>query len=184
VVQVHAAPGCQKTWDAHALSGYILGTSMEHYRCHQIFCVETRSERVSDTVVFQHRHITGLRLTPEDTIVKAIGDLKSLLIKRQNTIGDSERRAIMKLQRIFRAQTDVPVKKVHFSDLLPLPSETTARVDEPICPAPVQTPRVVVGSDLSLAPRVVTAVIDKPIRVINKLASASKPMLTRQACLM
>ena len=73
---------------------------------------------------------------------------------------------------------------MHFSDLLPLPSETTARVDEPICPAPVQTPRVVVGSDLSLAPRVVTAVIDKPLRVINKPASALKPMMTRRARLM
>jgi len=120
---------------------------MEHYRCHRVFCVKTRSERVSDTVIFQHRHITSLTLTAEDTIVKAIGDLKSLLIKRQNTIGDNERRAIMKLQRIFQTQTDVSVKKVHFSDLLPLPSDATARIDEPICPAPVRTPRVVMGSD-------------------------------------
>ncbi len=96
-VQMHEAAARRKTWDPHALSGWYIGTSIEHYRCHRVFCTKTRSERVSDTVIFQHRHITSLPLTAEDTIVKAIGDVKSILLKHQNTIGNVEKQAIKKL---------------------------------------------------------------------------------------
>ena len=65
-VQVHEAPGRRKTWDAHALKGWYVGTSTEHYQCHRVFCSKTRSERVSVTVIFLHRHITSLTMTAED----------------------------------------------------------------------------------------------------------------------
>ena len=65
-VQVHEAPGRRKTWDAHALNGWYVGTSTEHYQCHRVFCSKTRSERVSVTVIFLHRHITSLTMTAED----------------------------------------------------------------------------------------------------------------------
>ena len=131
-LQMHEAAARRKTWDPHALSGWYIGTSIEHYRCHRVFCTKTRSERVSDTVIFQHRHITSLTLMAEDTIVKAIGDVKSILLKRQNTISNIERRAIKKLQAIFMARTDIPVKKVQFSDLTALPTDAGARTAAPI----------------------------------------------------
>jgi hypothetical protein len=39
-VQMHEATNWQKTWDAHSLNGWYLGTP-EHYRCHQFFCQKT-----------------------------------------------------------------------------------------------------------------------------------------------
>jgi len=78
-VQFHESANRRKTWDPRALTGWYLGTSFEHYRCHKIFCKKTRSERISDTVFFQHHYLTQPVTTPEDQIVKAVGDLTSAL---------------------------------------------------------------------------------------------------------
>ncbi len=78
-VQFHESINRRRTWDPRALTGWYLGTSIEHYRCHIIFCKKTGAERISDTVFFQHRYITTPTLTHEDQIVKAVGDLKSAL---------------------------------------------------------------------------------------------------------
>jgi hypothetical protein len=78
-VKMHESTNRRKSWDPRSLSGWYVGTSMEHYRCHKIFCKRTRSERISDTVVFQHRYVTQPEVTPEDCIVKAVGDLSLAL---------------------------------------------------------------------------------------------------------
>ncbi len=78
-VQMHKSINRCKTSDPHSLSGWYLGTSLEHYHCHKIFCQKTHSERISDTVFFKHRYITQPTVTPEDQIVKAIGNLTSAL---------------------------------------------------------------------------------------------------------
>ncbi len=53
-VEMHESKNRHKKWDPHSLSGWYLGTLMEHHRCHKIFCKKTRSKRISDTVFFQH----------------------------------------------------------------------------------------------------------------------------------
>ncbi len=58
-VQVHVSPNRRLTWAEHALDGWYLRTSEEHYRCHVVFVKKTRAERISDTVFFQHRYITN-----------------------------------------------------------------------------------------------------------------------------
>ena len=78
-VEMHESTNRRKTWDPHSLSGWYLGTTTEHYRCHKIFCKKTRSERISDTVFFQHRYVTQPIITPEDQVIKAVGDLSSAL---------------------------------------------------------------------------------------------------------
>ena len=35
-VELHVMPSKRKTWAAHTETGYYLGTSWEHYRCHQV----------------------------------------------------------------------------------------------------------------------------------------------------
>jgi hypothetical protein len=37
-VELHETTNRQKTWDLHSLSDWYLGPSIEHYRCHKIFC--------------------------------------------------------------------------------------------------------------------------------------------------
>jgi hypothetical protein len=89
-VQVHENRERRGTWAASSTDGWYLRTSPEHYRCHVIYCKNTRSERISDTVHFKHKYITEPTLTPEDTIVKALNDLTQALKERRNKKGTEE----------------------------------------------------------------------------------------------
>ena len=80
----------------NAVDGWYLCTSPEHYRCHVIYVKHTRSERITDTVHFKHKHITTPTLTPEDSIVKALNDLTHALKKQRNTKGIVEIEALQK----------------------------------------------------------------------------------------
>ena len=71
-VQIHDSTNRRKTWDPHSLSGWYLGTSTEHYRCHIVFCTKTRAERISDTVFFQHRYLTQPVVTPVDMVMDSM----------------------------------------------------------------------------------------------------------------
>ena len=51
-VELHVMPDKRKTWDAQTKTGYYLGVSWEHYRCHEVWVQDTKSVRVSQTVFF------------------------------------------------------------------------------------------------------------------------------------
>jgi len=78
-VQLYESNARRGTWAEHATDGWYIGTSTKHYRCHRIYVKNTRSERISDTVFFKHKHITQPTVTPADTIVKALDDLTHAL---------------------------------------------------------------------------------------------------------
>jgi hypothetical protein len=59
LVMAHVKPQNRRTWDVHGKVGYSIGTSMEHYRCFNIYIVKTRATRVSDAVFFKHQYITN-----------------------------------------------------------------------------------------------------------------------------
>jgi hypothetical protein len=65
---------------------YIIGT----LPLPQFFCQKTHSERIFNTVFFQHRYITQPTVMPEDQIVKAVGNLTSALQQRINARGWEE----------------------------------------------------------------------------------------------
>jgi hypothetical protein len=46
------------------------GTCVRH--CHVVFVKKTRAERISDTVIFQHRRITNPEITPIDKLIVAL----------------------------------------------------------------------------------------------------------------
>ncbi len=83
-VQMHESTKQRKTWDVHSLNRWYIGTSDEHYCCHKIYCHKTRSERISDTVSFQHRYLTQPVVTPADAVIKTMGDLQSILKQHSN----------------------------------------------------------------------------------------------------
>jgi hypothetical protein len=74
-VQLYESPSNRHTWAPHAVDGWYLRTSTEHYRCHVVFVKKTRAERISDTVHFNHAHITQPIVTPTDILVKTLQDL-------------------------------------------------------------------------------------------------------------
>ena len=59
-VELHVMPDKRKTWAEHTKSGFYLGTSWNHYRCHEIWVSDTKSARVGQTV-FSNTHISPSR---------------------------------------------------------------------------------------------------------------------------
>jgi hypothetical protein len=100
-VQIHKRSERQGTWAANSVDGWYLRTCPEHYQCHVIYVKHTRSEKVSDTVYFKHKHITQPTLTSEDTIVKALNDLTHTLKERRNTKGTLEIEALQKIDELL-----------------------------------------------------------------------------------
>ena len=70
----------------------------------------SRSERISDTVHFKHRHITTPTITREDTIVKCLNDLTQALKEWRNTKGVIEYNALQKLDELLNK---IPVVTTH-----------------------------------------------------------------------
>jgi len=179
-VQIHENSERRRSWAANSSDGWYLRTSPEHYRCHVIYCKNTRSERISDTVHFKHKYITEPTLTPEDTIVKALNDLTHALKERRNKKGIEELDA---LQRINDLLNNIPttattttnsIRRVTFDELAKPPQKTqpaAPRVDN-VVPTPrvvetLPTPRVVNETQTPrvgiMRPSTVRAMIDKPI---------------------
>jgi hypothetical protein len=120
-VEMHESANRRKTWNPRSVGGWYIGTSMEHYRCHKIFCESTRSERISDTVFFRHQYITQPSLTPEDHIVKAVSDLALALRRWVNTQGRIELRILTKFNSILNNDSNAMKRQVTFRDDVPDP---------------------------------------------------------------
>ena len=175
-VEMHESTNRRRTWDPRSLSGWYVGTSMEHYRCHKIFCKKTRAERISDTVTFQHRYITQPTVTAEDQLIKAIEDLSSALRRRVNSQGDKEMAVLRKMNEILSnsgkdsGEAESQGKKVRFTNDVLTKSTLHSRVN-----APVETEA---GTKIVQAPRVGERV--KPPRVIEKEKHSSAINAARQ----
>ncbi|KAL7478375.1 hypothetical protein ACHAW6_004139 [Cyclotella cf. meneghiniana] len=74
-VQIHEKSDQRGTWAFHSVDGWYISTSPEHYRTHRCHVKSTNSERLSDTVQFQHKHITNPSPSPQDKLMAAIADL-------------------------------------------------------------------------------------------------------------
>jgi hypothetical protein len=184
-VQVHENSKQRGTWAANSSDGWYLHTSPEHYRCHIIYLKSTRSERVSDTVLFKHKYMTEPLLTPEDTIVKALNHLTQALKEWRNKKWIEEMDA---LQQIDEHHNKIPAKpttitecskRVTFEATAKPPQETQPAAPRVVSEMP--TPRVVNDTPTprvaneTPTPRVntkrqskVKATIDKPILTKEK----------------
>lgn len=182
-VQLHNRSEKRGSWAMNAIDGWYLRTSEEHYRCHVVYVKQTRSERISDTVHFKHKHITIPTLTPEDTIVKSLNDLTQALKKQRNTKGDMEYEALQKLDELLngipiKPVTEETTRRVTFDATTKPPAEQQRDQSNPqvvmttpnprvhdVTPAPrvqdvIPAPRVRDGLP---TPRVQTAIIEKPM---------------------
>ena len=105
-VQIHELTNRQRMWDAHSLNGWYLGTSSKHDYYKKI-CQKTCSEQISDTAFFQHQYISQPAYTPEDQIIKSIGDLKSALQMQINICGSEEIKALKTMDEIFQEHPQI-----------------------------------------------------------------------------
>ena len=73
-VQVQKKTDKRGTWSYHAMDGWYLATSAEHYRTHLCHVKDTRSKRLTDTAHFSHKNITKPTVTHADKITAAIAE--------------------------------------------------------------------------------------------------------------
>ena len=63
----------------HAVSGFYIGVSLEHYRCHRCWIKDTKSVQTGNTIFFKHKYLTMPMITPADALLSATGDLREAL---------------------------------------------------------------------------------------------------------
>ncbi|KAL7483261.1 hypothetical protein ACHAW6_008911 [Cyclotella cf. meneghiniana] len=56
----------------HMVDGWYLNTSPEHYCMHKCHVKSTNSKSLSDTVHFNHKHITNPTITPADKLLNTL----------------------------------------------------------------------------------------------------------------
>ncbi len=78
-VESHLVPSIRETWAPHTASGYYVGTSWEHYRCHEVYIIDTRHTRICSSVFFKHKYLTMPSLTPADALIQAADNLTTAL---------------------------------------------------------------------------------------------------------
>jgi hypothetical protein len=165
-VQIHERNERRGTWAANSVDGWYLRMSPEHYQCLVIYVKHTRSERVSDTVYFKHKHITQPTLTLEDRIVKALNDLTHTLNERRNTKGILEMEALQKIDELLNK---IPSPTIP-DEATPPTTEKRVTFDQTSKPPKEMQPTPRVLNDQP-TPRVTTPLatitnttIDKPIQ--------------------
>ena len=70
--QIHEKSDKRGTWQYHTVDGWYLNTSPLHYRAHVCHIKESKKERLTDTVQFQHKRITNPTISHADKIMHAI----------------------------------------------------------------------------------------------------------------
>jgi len=101
-VKLHVTPDKQKTWGKHTKTGYYLGNATEHYRCHKIWTIDTRSVRIGQTVFFKHKYLTQPRVTESDALLRASDELCAALKDTVTPVKGDTRRAVDMLMDIFK----------------------------------------------------------------------------------
>jgi hypothetical protein len=98
-VQVHEKTDKRGSWAYHSVDGWYLNTSPEHYRVHNCFIKDTKSERLTDTIQFKHKNITNPSITPADKIMHALADCKTAL---QGLINHKSTQEYQELHQLIR----------------------------------------------------------------------------------
>ena len=103
---VHDKPNKRKTFAQHCSKGYVLGTSMEHYRCWEMWSPKTRSTRISETVFFKHKYITNPTATPTDVIIAATNRMaEALKNHKPNNMCETSVQALARLESLVNNAT-------------------------------------------------------------------------------
>jgi hypothetical protein len=130
-VQVHEKTDKRGSWAYHSVDGWYLNTSPEHYRVHNCYIKETKSERLTDTIQFKHKHITNPTITPADKIMHALANCKAAL---QGMINNKSNHEYQELHQLIQ-QTEQHMNKQNKcittpQDMKSVPNAQVPRVQE------------------------------------------------------
>jgi len=114
--QVHEKTDKRGTWAYHSVDGWYLFTSPEHYRMHTCHIKHTKSERLSDTVQFQHKRITNPTIIHADKVMHELADCVKAIQGMTSKARNSQ--AAQDLQRIIEAtKAHVQARPDQFEDV-------------------------------------------------------------------
>ena len=78
-VEYYVKPATRASFGMSAVSGWYVGSSLEHYRYHRCWITETKEIRTGNTVFFKHKYLTMPTITPADALLTATKDLQEAL---------------------------------------------------------------------------------------------------------
>ena len=119
-VEAHMMPSTRDTWAEHTASGYYIGSSPEHYRCHVVYITATRSLRVCQTVFFKHKYLTQPSFTTNDALLLA-ADRLTAAIEGVVPTTTSTQAGVQQLLDIFKSQAngaknEITTQRVQMAD--------------------------------------------------------------------
>ena len=80
-ILIHETPNQRRSWDPHAIDGFYIGPSLEHYRCYRAYIPATRCERVAETVEFQPTICETPMITDKENAIITANTLTKILQK-------------------------------------------------------------------------------------------------------
>ena len=115
-MECHKKASKRGSWAEHAVNGWYIGTSSEHYCAFNIYVKHTRAKQVADTVLFKHKYITWPAITHGNVVVKAALDLARALRGKTVVKSKEQMRDLTQLSEIFgqlaKADPDAANKQV------------------------------------------------------------------------
>jgi hypothetical protein len=122
-----------ETWAPHAVNGWYIGPALDHYRCHMGYIPETKSEHITDTLVWCPKHVVMPTASSTERAIAAAHDLTQALLHPSpattiTPFSDSQLAALTQLASLFTYSANPP-----------------PRVDTPVVPpglAPLPIPKV------------------------------------------
>ena len=100
-VIAHNKPGTRNSWDFRGEEGWSVGAAMDGYRSQRYVAASTKCERITNTILFCHQHLTVPVVTPEDRLQHGIIQLTSALQEAPTTSHNAHLDAIERLQDAF-----------------------------------------------------------------------------------
>ncbi len=105
-VEAHVMPSNRDTWAKHTVSGYYVGCSHEHYRCHKVYVTSTRHIRTFQMVFFKHKYLTQPTFMSHDALIVAADKLADA-ISRTMPQNSTTENGIKLLLDIFKQQANI-----------------------------------------------------------------------------
>ena len=134
--QIHEKSDKRGTWQYHSVDGWYLNTSPLHYRTHVCHIKETKKERLTDTVQFQHKRITNPTVSHADKVMHAI---QQVIREIKNLGGIANSQEARDLQQLVNNANDY-LDSTELLDTQPLPRVNHNQLVSDSLPRVAETP--------------------------------------------